>query len=91
MKRLVIFIDDGMIQDVLSSSKEQLDIRIVDFDKKTLDQSVVAALAEPHAFEDFAALADIYKWDAAYDPQKVKEVFAVQRGPQVHKVSLTVT
>lgn len=88
MKKIVIIIDDGRIEDVLTSSKESMDIRIVDFDKKTLDQSVVVALEEPHAFEDFAALADIYTWDAFYDPKKVKEVFAIQRGPQISRVDL---
>jgi hypothetical protein len=81
MKRCVIIIDDGRIEDVLTSSKEPMDIMIVDFDKKTLDQSVLHQLSEPHDFEDVAALADIYKWDAFYDPKKVKDVFAVKRGP----------
>ncbi len=78
MKKLVIIIDDGMVEDVLISSKEPMDIMIVDFDKKTLDQSALHELSEPHNFEDVAALADIYKWDAFYDPKRVKEVFATQ-------------
>ena len=88
MKRLVIFIDEGMVQDVLSSSKEYMDIRIVDFDKKTLDQSVLAELGKDYDFEDLGTLADIYRWDAVHDPKKVREVFAVSPGPQAERVDL---
>ena len=80
MKKLVIIVDDGRIEDVLSSSKEPMEFMIVDFDKKTLDQSVLEELREPYDFENVGTLADIYAWDAVYDPKRVKEVFAVKQG-----------
>jgi hypothetical protein len=79
VKKLVIIIDSGMIEDVLSSSKEQVEIMIVDFDKKTLNQLVLEELKPPHPFHDVAALADIYAWDAVYDPKRVKEIFAEKK------------
>lgn len=88
MKKLVIIVDGGRIEDVITSSKEPTDIRIVDFDKKTLDQSVLEELKTDYDFKDVAALADIYSWDAVYDPKKVKGVFAVNRGLQAEKVDL---
>ncbi len=89
MKKLVIIIDGGRIEDVITSSKEPTDIRIVDFDKKTLDQSVLAELKTDYEFEDVAALADIYTWNTVYDPKKVKGVFAVNRGQETKKADLT--
>lgn len=83
MKKLVIIIDDGQIQDVLSSSKELMEFLIVDFDKKTLDQSVLAELREPYEFGNVAALADIYAWNPVYDPKRVKDVFAVQNSSAI--------
>lgn len=79
MKKCVIIIDNGMIEDVLTSSKEPMEFMIVDFDKKTLAQSVLEELKPPHPFADVAALADIYKWDAVYDPKRVAEVFAERK------------
>lgn len=89
VKRFVIIIDDGQIQDVLSSSREKAEIRIVDFDKKSLDQSVLAELRADYNFEDVAALADIYAWDALYHPKRVQEVFAVDQGPKMEKVDFS--
>ena len=79
MKKCVIILGDGMIEDVLTSSKEPMEIMIVDFDKKALDQSALAVLSEPHDFEEVSALADIYEWDAVYDPERVKKVFAEKK------------
>jgi hypothetical protein len=79
MKKCVIIVDDGRIEDVLTSSKEPMEFVVVDFDKKNLDQSVLAELRAPHDFGNVAALADIYNWDAVYDPKRVKEVFAEKR------------
>ena len=84
MKKLVIIIDDGQIQDVLSSSKELMEFLVVDFDKKTLDQSVLAELREPYEFGNVAALADIYAWNPVYDPKRVKEVFAVKNSSSIN-------
>ena len=75
MKKCVIFVDNGMIQDVLIDSKEKIDFLVVDFDKKTLDQSVVEILEKPYEFGDFCALADMYTWEGYYDPKKVKEIY----------------
>jgi len=75
VKKFVIIVDDGRIEDVITSSKEPMSFMIVDFDKKTLDQSVLEELKEPYNFENVAALADMYDWDAFYDPKGVKEVF----------------
>lgn len=80
MKKCVIIIDDGMIEDVLTSSKEPIEFLIVDFDKKTLDQSVLEELQKPYDLGNVAALADIYRWDAVYDPKNVRSLF-VQGGP----------
>ncbi len=76
MKRCVIIVDGGRIEDVLTSSKEPMEIMVVDFDKETLDRSVVEELKGPYNFSDVATLADIYNWEAVYDPKRVKEVFA---------------
>ncbi len=86
LKRLVIIVDGGRIEDVLVNSEEPTEIMVVDFDKKTLDQSVLEELKEPYDFENVAALADIYEWEAFCDPKRVKEIFTVgckyaQRGP----------
>lgn len=83
MKRLVIIVDGGRIEDILVSSKEPMEFLIVDFDKTTLDQSVLAELRAPYDFEQFAALADIYSWNPVYQPKRVKEVFAVKNIPHI--------
>jgi hypothetical protein len=77
MKKLVVFIDSGMVQDVLVNSKEPMDILVVDFDKQSLDQSAIRLLSGP--FRDVSTLADCYKWDAQYDPNRVKEIFETQQ------------
>ena len=82
MKKVVIFIDNGMVQDVIVSSKEAMDFLVVDFDRKTLDQSVIKVLTGP--FEDIATLADTYTWDGVYNPRRVKEIFETHQ--QLHGV-----
>jgi hypothetical protein len=80
MKKCVIFVDNGMIQDVLTNSKEDMQFMVVDFDRRSLDQSALKLLTGP--FQDVAALADVFKWDAAYDPARVKEIFRSQSDPE---------
>lgn len=80
MKKCVIIIDEGMIEDVLTSSKEPIEFMIVDFDKKTLDQSVLRELEKPYDLGNVVALADIYAWNAVFDPKNVKNVF--ENGPE---------
>ena len=42
MSKCVIIVDGGRIEDVLTNSEEPMEFMVVDFDKKTLDQSVLS-------------------------------------------------
>ena len=75
MKKVVIIIDNSLVQDVLVDTKEDIEFLVVDFDRQSLDQSVANLLTKPYEFGDFAALADIYSWDGVYDPKRVAEIF----------------
>ena len=72
MAKIVVFVDNGMVQDVITDGKS-MEFLIVDFDRQTLDQSIVKVLSGP--FRDIVRLADMYGWDAAYDPKRVNEIF----------------
>ena len=76
-KKAVVIVDDGVVQEILVNFQETIDIRIVDFDRKTLDQSAIKLLTGP--FHDIAALADVFPWYGEYNPERVKEVFDAVR------------
>jgi hypothetical protein len=79
--RAVVFIENGIIQDIIMDSKRNIEFLVVDMNPETLDQSFKAVMGSVMSgpFQDYAALAEMYGWEAFFDPERVREIFAERK------------
>ena len=79
--RVVVFVDAGLVVDVISDNPVEIEYLVIDTDRTSLDQSVMKLMDNPSRnlpFEDVCHLISSYGDSVYHDPEKVAEVFAVR-------------
>jgi hypothetical protein len=75
--RITVFVDAGLVVDVISDSTTEIEYVVVDSDPTALDKSVLS-LMKSGPFDDISCLVSTYGDSVYHNPEKVAEVFAVR-------------
>ncbi len=74
--RVVVFVQDGLVVDVITDSSKEIEYLVVDSDPQALDKSVMKLMGGP--FDDISCLVSTYGDSVYRNPEKVKEVYDVR-------------
>jgi hypothetical protein len=72
MSKIVVFMEDGVIQDIITDIRRPVDYLVVDFSGVYFDKPLCKVMYGP--FEDYSVLAYVFGLDAVYNPLKVAEI-----------------
>ncbi len=74
--RITVFVDSGLVVDVISDSTAEIEYVVVDSDPTSLDRSVMSLMSGP--FDDISCLVSTYGDKVFPNREKVEEVYAVR-------------